>query len=104
MEQWKIVWDNGCQLRTGPSINNGWAPITPSILPKDAVVNVIARQDNPAGDKWAKHENGYWFATFYGGTDRAVLVPPPVVTRKVTVTVEEDGWKPVSVEVEQEKA
>jgi GH25 family lysozyme M1 (1,4-beta-N-acetylmuramidase) len=81
MEQWKITWDDGARLRSGPGINyTGTA-----ILPDNAVVNVLQVKTISAGEAWAQYEDGRWFATLYAGSVRAerVTVTPPPTGEKI---------------------
>lgn len=59
-----------------------------------------------AGDTWYHVTSPAvgWSAELHLGVRYLNVTEIPTVTRKVTVTVEEDGWKPVSVEVTQEQA
>lgn len=59
-----------------------------------------------AGDTWYHVTSPAvgWSAELHLGVRYCTVVEIPTVTRKVTVTVEEQGWKPVTVEVTQEQA
>lgn len=72
MEQWKIIWANGARLRVGPSVGSSAAPIADNVLAFGTIVAVKDYRVVSAGvEEWAQAENGYWFATVYGGQPRA---------------------------------
>lgn len=90
MTDYKIVWPNGAQERTGPAISA--ASVPGAIHPLNQIVQITQIQVNIIGvAEWGQLTNGNWIATIYNSQPRAVAVitppPPPPPVDETTFTV-----------------
>lgn len=93
--QFKVITNE----RTGPGTNY---PLTGKVYGLEEIVNIVATEDNSAGERWGQIAQNKWAALIYNGIIRAVPVfppPPPAgslslkldINTELTLTDEDTG-------------